>query len=139
MAATAGVDDVEFVKSLGADRVINYQDESFEETITGFDAVFDTVGGPTLERSVQVLKKGGVVVSMMGKPSPESLEKFTVQSVDQGMNTDADHLKRLSTWIEGGKVKVKVDRLFPLAQVCEAFDLLENGNFQGKVVLEIKK
>lgn len=138
VATTVGADDVEFVKSLGADQVINYQSQSFEEILTNFDAVFDTVGGQVLEKSAPVLKRGGRLVSMLGKPSAEAIEKFGIEAIGQGTKTDSSQLERLAKWVEAGQVKVHVAKVFPLVQVREAFDLLEKGQARGKVVLKIK-
>src|SRR5687767_15777852 len=70
VATTASADDRAYVQELGADEVIDYQKEPFEEKLKNFDAVFDTVGGNTAEKSFKVLRKGGTLVSMLGQPNP---------------------------------------------------------------------
>ena len=68
VATTVSSEDIEYVKSLGADKVIDYQTQPFEKVLKDFDAVFDTVGGQTTDKSFEVLKKGGIIVSMLGQP-----------------------------------------------------------------------
>ncbi len=139
VVTTVSSGDLAFAKSLGADEVIDYKSEKFEEKVKDFDAVFDTVGGETLDRSLAVLRKGGILVSMLGKPKPELLEKYDVTAIGQGTKVDTTHLNRLTELIDSGKIKVQIDKVYPVEQVREAFDRLEKGSPKGKVVLRIKK
>ena len=137
VATTVSSKDVAFVKFLGAGEVIDYQTKDFEEALKDFDAVFDTVGGETLDRSFKVLKKGGVIVSMLGQPNPELAEKFGVSVIGQNTATNTQHLNRLTELVDSGKVKVHIDKTFPLEKTKEACRYLEEGHPQGKVVLQI--
>jgi len=132
VATTIKTEDVEFVKSLGADETINYKTQTFEDIIKDFDAVFDTVGGQTAEKSFGVLKRGGILVSMAGQPNQEQAKKYTITALGQGTQTNSASLIRLSELVDGGKIKVHVDKVFSIDQTREAFA------YQGKVVIRIK-
>ena len=138
VATTVASDDKDYAKSLGADEVIDYENEAFEDKLADFDAVFDTVGGETTDRSFKVLKKGGVIVSMLGAPNESLAEKYGVTAIGQNTQTNVDRLMRLAKYVEGGKIKAQVDKVFALNQVKEAFQHLEDGHPRGKVVLKIK-
>ncbi len=137
VATTVSNDDKDFVKSLGADVVIDYKAQKFEEILKDFDAVYDTVGGETTNRSFKVLKKGGVIVSMLGQPNPDLAQKYGVTAIGQGTKVNTHHLTRLAKLVDSGKIKVNVDKIFPLSQIKEAFKYQENGHPRGKVVLKI--
>ncbi len=138
VATTVGLDDKEFAKDLGADEVIDYKNQAFEDLLKDYDAVFDTVGGETTDRSFQVLKKGGVIVSMLGQPNLELAKEHNVNAIGQGTNIDTKHLSRLAELVDGGKIKVRVNKVFTLEQVKEAFDHQEKESPRGKVVLKVK-
>jgi NADPH:quinone reductase-like Zn-dependent oxidoreductase len=138
VATTVKTADKEFVKNLGADTVIDYKSEKFEDVLKDFDAVFDTVGGETTDKSFLVLKKGGILVSMTGQPNKELALKNGITGVGQRAQTDTLHLNRLSELVDGGKIKVHVDKVFPLEQVQEAFKYQEEVHPQGKVIIKIK-
>lgn len=138
VVTAVSTDDKDFVKSLGADNIIDYKSEDFSEKLKDFDAVFDTVGGETTNKSFQVLKKGGVLVSMLGQPSPELAKKYEVTAIGQNTNTNTKHLNRLEELIDGGKIKIQIDRVFPLQKTREAFDHLEHGSPRGKVAIKIR-
>ena len=139
VATTATGDGVAFAKSLGADEVIDYKTESFDELIHDYDAVFDTVAGETFERSFKVVKKGGMIVSMNAQPNPELAEKYGVETVHQQTHTTTDALEALGKLIDDGVVKVQVDHVFPLADIQAAFEARESTAVKGKIAVEIKK
>ena len=139
VATTVSAKDIEYVKNLGADEIIDYKTQSFEELLKDFDAVFDTVGGETTAKSFKVLKKGGIIVSMLGQPDMALAQKYGVIGIGQGTKTDTKHLDRLAKLVDGGKVKVHVDKVFPIEQVKEAFTYVQNSHPRGKVVLKIKE
>mgnify|MGYP001566084636 FL=1 len=138
VATTVSTRDMEFTKSLGADEVIDYESEAFDEKLTDFDAVFDTVGGETTDKSFKVLKKGGIIVSMVGQPNEELAQKYGVSALGQNTDANPERLARLSKLVEDGKIKVYIDKVFPPEQAKEAFGHLEEGRHQGKVVLKIR-
>lgn len=136
VVTTVSAKDFEYVKSLGADEVIDYQTQHFEELLKNIDSVFDTVGGETADKSFQVLKKGGIFVSMLGAPNAELTQQYGVTAIGQNTNTNIEHLNRLADLIDSGEIKVHVDKVFPLEDAKEAFKYLEEGHPQGKVVLK---
>lgn len=138
VATTVSSEDIEYVKSLGADEVINYKSANFEEILKDYDAVFDNVGGDVAVKSFKVLKKGGVIVSMTGAPDPELAKEYGLTAIGQNTVTNTQHLNRLAELADSGKIKVHVDRVFPLEEAKEAFKHLEEGHPRGKVVLKIK-
>lgn len=135
--ATAGTDDLAFVKSLGADEVIDYKTEHFETMVSGVDAVYDTVGGETTTRSFMVLKKGGVLVSMRSKPDEKLASEHGVTVIGQATKTDAHHLARLVHYVENGHVHVTIGGAFPMSDVVAA-SILAEGHVRGKVVVKIE-
>lgn len=137
VAATAKTQDREFVKNLGADEVIDYKTEKFQDMVKDFDGVFDTVGGETTTASFTVLKKGGVLVSMLGQPDQALAEKYGVTVIGQQTKTDRLHLEKLSELVDSGKLSVHVDKVFPFAKIQEAFTYQEQTHPNGKVVLQI--
>ncbi len=138
VTTTVSSDDMQFVKDIGADEVVDYKTQKFEEIVKDYDAVFDTVGGETTNKSFKVLKKGGVIVSMLGQPNEELAKKHEVIAIGQGTETNSKHLNRLTDLIDSGKIKVKVDKIFPFEQVTEAFDYQEKNSPRGKIVLKVK-
>src|SRR5687768_12954603 len=132
VATTAMADDRAYVQELGADQVIDYKKEAFEERLQDFDAVFDTVGGDTMEESFKVLKKGGTLVSMLGQPNPTLTKQYGVTAIGQMTHVTTEILKRLAQLVDSGAIKIHVDRVFPLEKAKEAFQLLEEGHPRGK-------
>jgi alcohol dehydrogenase len=135
---TARSEDAAYVKGLGADSVIDYKTQRFEEIAHGLDAVFDTVGGETYTRSFAVLKKGGVIVSMLEQPNEELMEKFGVTAIYEFTQVTGDRLQKLAELVEKGAVTIHVDKTFPLDEAAEALHYLETGHPKGKVVLKVR-
>lgn len=138
VATTVNASDIDFVKQLGADEVIDYKTQKFEEILKDFDAVFDTVGGETTEKSFQVLKNGGILVSMAGEPDKELSQKYGVIGIGQFTNTSTKHLNRVAELTNNGKIKVNIDKIFPLEEITKAFACQEETHPKGKIVLKIK-
>ncbi|OGK25345.1 hypothetical protein A3C25_06210 [Candidatus Roizmanbacteria bacterium RIFCSPHIGHO2_02_FULL_38_11] len=139
VATTVSTDDMEFVKKLGADEIVDHKLQKFEEMLRDFDAVFDTVGGETTNRSFKVLKRGGVMVTMVGQPDAKLAEEYGVTAIGQGSKVNTQHLIRLAELVDAGKIKVNVDKILLLNEVKEAFKYQEEGHPRGKVALEVKK
>ncbi len=138
VATTVKAKDFGFVKGLGADEAIDYTSNKFEELLKDYDSVFDTVGGETTDKSFQVLKKGGIIVSMLGQPNEELAEKYGVTAIGQGTKTDTAHLNHLSKLVDSGRIKVHIDKVFPFEQVKEAFTYQEKVHPRGKVVIKVR-
>ncbi|AFV24883.1 NADPH:quinone reductase Zn-dependent oxidoreductase [Methanolobus psychrophilus R15] len=137
VATTARKDKSEYLKTLGADEIIDYKDEVFEEKLKDFDAAFDTVGGDTYKRSFKVLKKGGIIVSMLEQPDQELMDKYQVNAVGQSTRINSHQLKKLAELFDSGVVTVTIDRVFPLEETGQAMEYQRTGSVKGKVVIEI--
>ena len=138
VAATVSTKDVGFAKSLGADEVIDFKVEDFEKIVKDFDAVFVTGGADVVDKSFKVLKRGGTIVSMLGAPSADLAKKYGINAIGQVTGTSSERLGTLAKYVEEGKIKPQIDKVFPLEEAKEAFKHLEEGHPRGKVVLKIK-
>lgn len=136
VATTVSAKSIDYAKQLGADEVIDYKSQKFEEMLKEYDAVFDTVGGETYDKSFQVLKKGGILVSMVQPPKEDLAEQYGVKAIIQETKTDTSWLDKLTKLVNEGVVKPHVDTVFPLEQIQDGFRLLEEGSPQGKVVIQ---
>lgn len=138
VATTATADDAEYVKSLGADEVIDYKAQDFATILQNYDAVFDTVGGDTYKKSYQVLKPGGVIVSMLEKPDEELIKQKQIKAIAQFTRVTTERLAKLAELVDEGAIKVNVDKTFPLEEAVEALAYIQEGKHRGKVALKIK-
>lgn len=139
VATTAAADDLAYVKELHADEVIDYKKEAFEAKLADFDAVFDTVGGDTTKKSFKVLKKGGVLVSMLGQPDAALAQQHGVTAVGQFTQATTDVLKRVAQLVDRGTIRSRIAKTFSLEQAAQAFQLAEEGQPRGKVLFEVKR
>jgi NADPH:quinone reductase-like Zn-dependent oxidoreductase len=138
VATTANSTETDFVKSLGADEAIDYQTQDFSTLLKDYDAVFDTVGGETNTKSYTILKKSGALVSMV-QPVDEALAKqYDVKYTQQSSKPTVEHLTKIAELVDDGKLKAKVDKVFPLDQAAEALEYLKTGHPRGKVVIQVK-
>jgi alcohol dehydrogenase len=138
VVTTVSKEDMEFVKKLGADEVIDYHTQDFEEILKDFDAVFDTVGGETTNKSIKVLKKGGILVSMAGQSDQELAKQNEVTALTQKTQTNTERLDHLAELVDQGIIKPQIDKVFPLVKSKEAFEYFENNHPNGKVVIKVK-
>ncbi|OJH16136.1 NADPH:quinone reductase [Bacillus obstructivus] len=162
VATTASEAGANLVKSLGADEIINYKTEKFEEILKNYDAVFDTLGGEILEKSFEVIKSGGKIVSVSGLPNARfgkeygsgffktmlfsmashkltALEKkYNVQYTFLFMKPSGEQLRIIANFIETGKIKPIIDRVFPFKDAQKAMEYAESGRAKGKIILKIK-
>ncbi|HEX2055419.1 MAG TPA: NADP-dependent oxidoreductase [Nitrospiraceae bacterium] len=138
VATTAGGDDRRYVEELGADEVIDYKKEAFEKRLADFDAVFDTVGGSTTEKSFKVLKKGGTLASMLGLPDAALPQQHGVTVIGQVTHVRTALLKRLADLLDAKTIAIRIAKILPLDKAQDAFQLAEEGRPRGKVVFEIK-
>jgi alcohol dehydrogenase len=139
VATTASEKDMQYVKDLGADEVIDYKKQSFEDVIHDYDAVYDTVGGDTYTRSFKVLKKGGVIASMLEQPNSDLMKRYGVKAIGQFTQVNSERLTKLTEFVEKNVIKVHVDKTFPLEQAREALDYQQQGKARGKIVIKIRK
>lgn len=149
------------VNSLGADQVINYREENFQDILQDYDYVFDTQGGEILENAFTIVKPGGKVVSISGLPNTRFAKKYGLalwkrlairfasrkltvleksskaQYVFLFMKPSGPQLETLRTYIEAGKLKPVIDRVLPFAEIDEAFRYSSSGRARGKIILKI--
>ena len=137
VATTVTANDKQFAKELGADEIIDYKTQTFEELIRDYDAAFDTVGGETYSRSFKVLKRGGIIVSMLEQPNQELMKQFGVKAIFQFTPVNRDRLTKLAQWVDQNNIRVNVDKTFPLEEAGKALDYQRDVHPRGKVVLAI--
>jgi NADPH:quinone reductase-like Zn-dependent oxidoreductase len=138
VTGTASQRNEEFVRKLGADVVIDYTAGKFEDEISGVDCVLDTQGGEVLERSLTVLKKGGIVVSTLAEPLAEGLARYNVRSAHVVARSDSRQLVQIAGLIDAGLVKPVVEMVLPLAEARKAHEISQAGHVRGKIVLTIR-
>jgi alcohol dehydrogenase len=135
VATTVSVNDKPFVQELGADVVIDYRTQTFEDLLQNYDAVFDTVGGDTYIRSFKVLKKGGVIVSMLEQPNSELMNQYGIKAIFQFTQADRERLTKLAQWVDQNNIRVNVEKKFSLDETGDALDYQRDVHPRGKVVL----
>ncbi len=138
VAVTATGDGIDYVKQLGADKVIDYKTEDFAAALSGYDAVFDTAAGDDFDKSLGILSKGGVAVSMIAQADEERARELGVMAITQSTRVSTESLESLSKLVESGAVVPQVDKVYPLEQIVQAFEARESGSVKGKVVVEIR-
>jgi NADPH:quinone reductase-like Zn-dependent oxidoreductase len=141
VATTVSTNDKQFVKEeLGADEVIDYKTQTFEDLLPHeYDAVFDTVGGETYTRSFKILKRGGIIVSMLEQPNQELMDRFGVKAISQITQVNRERLTKLAQWVDQNNIRVNIDRTFPLDEAGKALDYQRDVHPRGKVVLQVSK
>lgn len=162
VATTTSTGNVDLVRSLGADVVIDYRKEDFAKVLDGYDVVLNSLGKDTLEKSLEVLKPGGKLISISGPPdlafARESGLNWLLQQVTRLlsfgirrkarqhgvsysfvlMQANGEQLSGITALIESGAVRQVVDRVFPFPATNEAMDYLTMGRAKGKVVIKVK-
>ncbi|SER39091.1 NADPH:quinone reductase [Faunimonas pinastri] len=136
VAATASSQDVKFVKELGADQVIDHKAQKFEDAVEPVDLVYDLISGETEDRSWAVLKEGGILVSTLHEPDKDKAAAYKARGARYMAQPDAGQLAEIAKLIDGGLVRVQVQKVFPLAQAAEAQRVAEEEHTQGKIVLD---
>jgi NADPH:quinone reductase-like Zn-dependent oxidoreductase len=134
---TASTDDIAFVRSLGADRPIDYKKERFEDIARGVDLVFDLIGGETHERSYGVVKRGGRLISTLVEPDASKLAAHGIEGRHYMAEPNGAELAEIASLIEAGIIRIVVSRSFSLAEAGEAERVLESEHPPGKLVLKI--
>lgn len=161
VATTASAGNVEMVRGLGADVVIDYRKDRFETVLSDYDLALCGQDGDTLAKSLLVLKPGGRLISLSGPPTPEFarrqglnwLLRQAMRLLSLGirrkarargvhydflfMRADGGQLTRLAALVEAGAIRPVIDRLFPFEQTNEAFAYLDTGRAKGKVVVTL--
>src|SRR5213595_4347463 len=135
--ATASTANQDLLKQLGADVPIDYTKTRFENIAKDVDAVLDPVGKDTLARSYDVVKKGGVVMSLVARPDPVELKKRGIHGAGISVHPDADDLTEIAHLIDAGKIKPVVTEVLPLSQAVAAQRQAATHHTRGKIVLRI--
>jgi NADPH:quinone reductase-like Zn-dependent oxidoreductase len=162
VATTTSTANVELVKSLGADIVVDYKKEDFEKILSGYDVVLNSLDSETLHKSLNVLKPGGRLISISGPPDPDfAVEQGANWAVRQlfrllsfgirrkakrrhvsysflYMRASGEQLSRITSLIEAGTIGPVMDRVFPFEATNEALAHVETGRSKGKVVVKVK-
>ena len=136
--ATCSAKDVDFVRDLGADEVIDYEAQRFEDIASDIDMVFDLVNGETQDRSWDVLKDGGIIVSTLRAPPEEKAKQHHGRGAHYMAHPDGRELRQIAMLIEAGEVRPHIARTFALADAARAEETLEKDHIQGKIVLEVR-
>jgi len=135
--ATASIHNHDYLHGLGADEVVDYRAHRFEESVHDVDTVFDTIGGETQERSWRVLKKGGILVSIVAPPSEETAAAHGVRQAFVFIQPDAAVLAQLAMLVDARKLRTYVEKVLPLYEARQAQELSQEGHVRGKIVLKV--
>jgi NADPH:quinone reductase-like Zn-dependent oxidoreductase len=162
VATTTSTANVDLVKSLGADIVVDYKKDDFEKVLSGYDVVLNSLGKDTLEKSLQVLKPGGKLISISGPPdvafAKESRLNWFLQQVMRllsfgirrkakrhrvsysfvFMRASGEQLNKITSLIDDGIIRPVMDRVFPFAETEAAMAYIETGRAKGKVVVKVR-
>jgi NADPH:quinone reductase-like Zn-dependent oxidoreductase len=134
---TVSTNSIDFARGLGADVVIDYQIQRFEEQAQGVDMVFDLIDGDTRERSWGLLKRGGVLVSTLTEPSQEKAKQYGVRALRYTVEANGVELAEIAELVAVGTVKPHVQKTFRLEEAAQAMAVVEHGGTVGKVVLSL--
>ena len=162
VATTTSTANLDWVKRLGADIVIDYRKDDFETILRDYDVVLDTLGGETLKKSLRVLKPGGKLISLSGPPDPDfakdigltwilrlvmrllsyrirkKAKRHHVSYSFLFMRASGDQLREIGSLIDSGIIRPVVDRVFPFASTKEALVYVEKGRAKGKVIVKVR-
>jgi NADPH:quinone reductase-like Zn-dependent oxidoreductase len=137
VATTVSSSDKDFVTDLGADQVIDYKAEKFEDVVAPVDLVFDLIGGETQERSFSIDEPGGVLISTLQEPDKARAAERNIRVGRYTAQPNGAQLQEIAELIDQGKVKVVVASTFQLREAAEAQAALKDKHLRGKVVLKI--
>ncbi|TCU11201.1 NADP-dependent oxidoreductase [Rhizobium sullae] len=162
VATTASAGSADLVKGLGADVVVDYRKDDFEKVLSGYDVVLNSQDARTLEKSLNVLKPGGKLISISGPPDPEFARErglnlvlrlilrllsraIRIKAKRRGVKysflfmwAQGDQLSKITSLIESGAIRPVVDRVFPFEATNEALAYVETGRVKGKVVIKVR-
>jgi NADPH:quinone reductase-like Zn-dependent oxidoreductase len=134
---TGSAKNHEMLCELGADELIDYTTERFEDVARNIDVTLDTIGGETQERSWQVLKKGGILVSLVQPPSENKAKEHGVRATMLGARANGQELAEIAKIIDTGKLAPVIDRILPLSEARRAHELSQSNHTRGKIVLRV--
>ncbi|MCV3315453.1 NADP-dependent oxidoreductase [Pediococcus ethanolidurans] len=163
VATTTSAKNEKWVRTLGTDQIIDYHKQDFETALKDYDMVFDTLGGQQLRKAFKVVKPHGTIVSLSGLPNAKfarerklgwfktllfglvtlnlsRLERRSKVSYDfLFMQASGKELEQLTKWIEAGKIKPVVDKVFTLRDAQKALNYSEKGHAQGKIIIKVSE
>jgi alcohol dehydrogenase len=139
VATTTSVDGVNYAKYQGADEVADYEFQSFEKTFKDYDAVLDTVGGEVYRKSFEVLKKGGIIVSMLCEPDEKLMKQYEVRAVLEMTNVNQERLNQISQFVKAGVLKANISKTYSLKDTKKAYEAKNNEHILGKIAVEVER
>lgn len=137
---TASEKNRDFVKGLGADEFIDYKSQKPTDAISGVDKVLDSIGGENIDRSLEVMKPGGIIVSMPSGKNAEVTEKAAAKGIKgMGMmvNSNDQHINEIASYLEKGILKSIIFKTYSLDQIPEAHTQIESGSTAGKIIVNL--
>ena len=135
---TSSTANLDYVRGLGADEVIDYSARDFTQAVSGCDAVFDTVGGDVALKSFAVLRPGGRAAFIASGPTAPKPERSDVTSLRPAVGRSRAPLERIGQLVAAGAVRPPEIKLFPLSQAAEAHRISEGRHFRGKLVFQVR-
>ena len=136
--ATASARNHEFLRSLEADKVIDYNTTRFEDVVAGLDMVLNTVNMETGNRSIGVIREGGILVSIVGPPPADLCDRAKIRCAETGRAT-GEMLKHVIELADTGKFRVSIERQLPLEEANAAWNMNRTGHSQGKIILVVEQ
>jgi NADPH:quinone reductase-like Zn-dependent oxidoreductase len=138
VVATASSADLDYVRELGAETVLDYKKQRFEDSVTGVDVVLDTIGGDTQARSLRALRPGGILVSGVSPVSEEDQKRYGVRAAYFYVDVTAARLNQITELFDSGRLAAEVGTVLPLEQARVAHEMLAGApHKRGKIVLRI--
>ncbi len=159
IATTASAANAEFVTRLGADHVIDYRTQDFEQLLSGYDVVLDSLGGENLEKSLRILRPGGTAIGISGPPTPEFARsaglnpviRLAITALSRRVRSQAkrlgvnyrflfmrasgDQLREIAAFVDSGVLRPVVGRIFPFEETAAGLQSLATGGIHGKAVI----
>jgi len=136
--ATASTTNQDFLKELGADVPIDYKTQKFEEIVKDVDVVVDCVGGETMTRSYPIVKKDGILVSLVDRPDQAQLDKYGIRGTSLIVKPNGEQLVQIGKLIDQKKIKIVISDTYPLTDAAKAETKADTGHAHGKIVLKIR-
>lgn len=133
---TSSAANLDYVQSLGAEEAVDYNAAPFETVVRDLDVVIDTVGGDIMERSLKVLRPGGIYVTVAGRVPDDEGKAAGVRAV-RGARTPSERLREISELVEAKRIWPTAGRVFPLAEARQAQELSQTGHGRGRIILRI--
>jgi NADPH:quinone reductase-like Zn-dependent oxidoreductase len=142
VVGTASAKNREFVLGLGAEEIVDYTRDDFVSAVRrvypdGVDVVLDTLGGDTQTRSLEVLKRGGRLISIISPPDADACAQRGVRPDYVFVQPSGEHLRQLTALVEKGKLRPHVSKIYPLAEAVSALREIQGGHVRGKLVLNL--